>query len=173
MSKTNEQKGFSIIEVVLVLAIAGLIFLMVFIALPALQRNQRDSAKKTEVGAVVSAIGTYSGNNNGLLPSSDATGARRIAGIISGKTSSNVLESGTVVRVVAHNVNPFNKAGETAGSGASVGTGNNVGLDEIVVVIRGKCPAESLSSITLQAGTRRQAAVIANLESGVLYCEDA
>ncbi|MBP6924997.1 type II secretion system protein [Candidatus Saccharibacteria bacterium] len=30
------KKGFTIIEVVLVLAIAGLIFLMVFIALPAL-----------------------------------------------------------------------------------------------------------------------------------------
>ena len=34
---TNQtKKGFTIIEVVLVLAIAGLIFLMVFIALPAL-----------------------------------------------------------------------------------------------------------------------------------------
>ena len=34
MTKSN-KKGFTIIEVVLVLAIAGLIFLMVFIALPA------------------------------------------------------------------------------------------------------------------------------------------
>ncbi|MCL2869540.1 prepilin-type N-terminal cleavage/methylation domain-containing protein, partial [Candidatus Saccharibacteria bacterium] len=34
------RQGFTIIEVVLVLAIAGLIFLMVFIALPALQRSQ-------------------------------------------------------------------------------------------------------------------------------------
>ena len=32
---TKSKKGFTIIEVVLVLAIAGLIFLMVFIALPA------------------------------------------------------------------------------------------------------------------------------------------
>ena len=38
----SNTKGLTIIEVVLVLAIAGLIFLMVFIALPALQRNQRD-----------------------------------------------------------------------------------------------------------------------------------
>ncbi|OYX35483.1 hypothetical protein B7Z00_05080, partial [Candidatus Saccharibacteria bacterium 32-50-10] len=37
MSKQElKQKGFTIIEVVLVLAIAALIFLMVFIALPAL-----------------------------------------------------------------------------------------------------------------------------------------
>ena len=33
----RRNKGFTIIEVVLVLAIAGLVFLMVFIALPSLQ----------------------------------------------------------------------------------------------------------------------------------------
>ena len=54
-NQTN--KGFTIIEVALVLAIAGLIFLMVFIALPALQRNQRDTQRKTslnnlEIGVV-------------------------------------------------------------------------------------------------------------------------
>ena len=42
----KDKNGFTIIEVVLVLAIAGLIFLMVFIALPALQRSQRDTQKK-------------------------------------------------------------------------------------------------------------------------------
>ena len=34
----RRKNGFTIIEVVLVLAIGGLIFLMVFIALPALQQ---------------------------------------------------------------------------------------------------------------------------------------
>ena len=38
-NKYNLNPGFTIIEVVLVLAIAGLIFLMVFIALPAIQRS--------------------------------------------------------------------------------------------------------------------------------------
>ena len=47
MKKLN--KGFTIIEVVLVLAIAGLIFLMVFIALPALQRGQRDSQREQDL----------------------------------------------------------------------------------------------------------------------------
>jgi prepilin-type N-terminal cleavage/methylation domain-containing protein len=45
MKSINKPKahGFTIIEVVLVLAIAGLIFLIVFLALPALQRSQRDT----------------------------------------------------------------------------------------------------------------------------------
>ncbi|MBS7346174.1 MAG: type II secretion system protein, partial [Candidatus Sacchiramonaceae bacterium] len=42
----HKKYGFTIIEVVLVLAIAGLIFLVVFIALPALQRNQRDTQRE-------------------------------------------------------------------------------------------------------------------------------
>lgn len=35
-NQNSTKKGFTIIEVVLVLAVAGLIFLMVFLALPAL-----------------------------------------------------------------------------------------------------------------------------------------
>ena len=42
-NSSSQAVGFTIIEVVLVLAIAGLIFLMVFIALPVLQRSQRDT----------------------------------------------------------------------------------------------------------------------------------
>lgn len=59
------KQGFTIIEVVLVLAIAGLIFLAIFIALPALQRAQRDQARKNDVGLVADAIKRWQGNNRG------------------------------------------------------------------------------------------------------------
>jgi prepilin-type N-terminal cleavage/methylation domain-containing protein len=68
----NKQKGFTIIEVVLVLAIAALIFLMVFIALPALQRNQRDTQRKNDVGRAATALTNYSSNNRGAIPSGTA-----------------------------------------------------------------------------------------------------
>lgn len=61
-------KGFTIIEVVLVLAIAGLIFLMVFIALPALQSSQRDTARKNDASVVASAVTSYTSNNRGTFP---------------------------------------------------------------------------------------------------------
>ena len=69
MKKTNinSKKGFTIIEVVLVLAIAGLIFLMVFIALPALQRNQRDTQRRNDYSMLSSAITSYSSNNGGKI----------------------------------------------------------------------------------------------------------
>ena len=62
------KSGFTIIEVVLVLAIAGLIFLMVFIALPALQRNQRDTQRKNDLSRAKSAIDRYKSNNKGEIP---------------------------------------------------------------------------------------------------------
>lgn len=64
----NKEKGFTIIEVVLVLAIAGLIFLMVFIALPALQRGQRDTQRKNDLSRVTTALASYQANNRQALP---------------------------------------------------------------------------------------------------------
>jgi len=65
----NKEKGFTIIEVVLVLAIAGLIFLMVFIALPALQRGQRDTQRKNDLSRAMTAVNNYQSNNRGSAPS--------------------------------------------------------------------------------------------------------
>jgi len=68
MNKQKKQSGFTIIEVVLVLAIAGLIFLMVFIALPALQRNQRDDQRKRDLGKVKTQLTNYMSSNRGNIP---------------------------------------------------------------------------------------------------------
>ena len=67
MAKANikSKKGFTIIEVVLVLAIAGLIFLMVFVALPALQRSQRDTARRNDLARVDTSLVQYQTNNQG------------------------------------------------------------------------------------------------------------
>ena len=68
LSSNPTHKAFTIIEVVLVLAIAGLIFLMVFIALPALQRNQRDTQRKNDMSRVKTALDNYKSNNKNTLP---------------------------------------------------------------------------------------------------------
>jgi type II secretory pathway pseudopilin PulG len=54
--------------VVLVLAIAGLIFLMVFIALPALQRSQRNTQREDDLARFITASNDYQTNNNGKTP---------------------------------------------------------------------------------------------------------
>lgn len=69
----TKEKGFTIIEVVLVLAIAGLIFMMVFIALPALQRSQRDTQRKNDLNRAQTAVVQYASNNRGAIPTNWTT----------------------------------------------------------------------------------------------------
>lgn len=91
---TNGKNGFTIIEVVLVLAIAGLIFLMVFIALPALQRNQRDTQRSNDLSRVATALNKYQSNNRGRLPNDAAAwGAQDETGAATGFIN-NYLKSG-------------------------------------------------------------------------------
>jgi prepilin-type N-terminal cleavage/methylation domain-containing protein len=61
--KSRRNQGFTIIEVALVLAIAALIFLVVFLAVPALQRNQRTDARKRDTSNVAMVLTTYLGNH--------------------------------------------------------------------------------------------------------------
>ena len=60
---SRKKRGFTIIEVVLVLAIAGLIFIMVFIALPTIQRSQRDTQRKNNLSAIVAAMNSWYTHN--------------------------------------------------------------------------------------------------------------
>ena len=80
MTKNNNKKGFTIIEVVLVLAIAGLIFLMVFVALPALQRSQRDTQRRDDMSRLITAIQNFQANNNHKTP--EQVGGTALSGFV-------------------------------------------------------------------------------------------
>ena len=73
LKQQKVKSGFTIIEVVLVLAIAGLIFLMVFLALPNLQRSQRDTQRRDDLARLQTAITNYQSNNRGKLPGAGST----------------------------------------------------------------------------------------------------
>lgn len=64
----KRSEGFTIIEVLIVLAIAGLIMLIVFLAVPALQRNSRNTQRKADVSAMLGAWAEFVNNNNGTSP---------------------------------------------------------------------------------------------------------
>lgn len=80
----KKSEGFTIIEVLIVLAIAGLIMLIVFLAVPALQRNSRNTSRRNDVGRVGSTVSEFVSNNNGALPTSaNVTAIRDAAGRLS------------------------------------------------------------------------------------------
>ena len=103
MSKNTikDQKGFTIIEVLIVLAIAGLILLIVFLAVPALQRNARNTAIKNDASAVAGGVSEFASNNDGArLTTAAGTGTIAIGGA-AGTTATNAkVQGNTVVSVV-------------------------------------------------------------------------
>lgn len=148
MLKANKEKGFTIIEVVLVLAIAGLIFLVVFLALPALQRSQRDTARRQDVGKVVSALQSYMSDNKNALPTS-TTGFANYYGSLA------QAGSGVAIATAA--------TANAASVSAAKASGTGVSEQQVQIFNGLDCDGNA---------NARKAAVIMKLESsGVGYCE--
>lgn len=152
----KRKSGFTIIEVSLVLAIAGLIFLMMFIALPALQRSSRDTQRREDMMTLISAIKQYQSNNRGAVPTSSAAVTKYIGdgfGDPSGEEYKlNFVSCGKSV------------AGDnctTSYTGASFP--NNF---EIAVVSGATCNGEN----AVQSNNPRKLAVLYKLEGGGVYC---
>ena len=59
----HADKGFTIIEVLIVLAIVGLILLIIFLVVPTLNRNSRNFHRKEAVNYVASQLSEYYANN--------------------------------------------------------------------------------------------------------------
>jgi prepilin-type N-terminal cleavage/methylation domain-containing protein len=72
--KKRNDKGFTIIEVLIVLAIAGLILLIVFLAVPALQRNSRNTQRNNDVAGMIGAWNEQNNNSNGGAPPTKIVG---------------------------------------------------------------------------------------------------
>jgi prepilin-type N-terminal cleavage/methylation domain-containing protein len=85
--QSDKSKGFTIIEVVLVLAIAGLIFLMVFIALPALQKGQRDAQRKQDLQRISVQMTSYLTNTKSGAPSDEDRLGSFVRGFLDGSDS--------------------------------------------------------------------------------------
>lgn len=64
----SQQSGFTILEVLIVLAVGGIILLIVFQAIPTLTRNARNNQRKQDVAAILEAVSHYELNNSGAMP---------------------------------------------------------------------------------------------------------
>ncbi len=152
IQKGKGEKGFTIIEVVLVLAIAGLIFLMVFIALPALQRNQRDTQRKNDLSRVQSAINSYQANNRGNVP------ALGTASVAASFISSYMTVGGDTFSDPSGTAYSF-----AAGTVGTLPTGNS---NVIYFFANAKCNGEN----TVAGTGASKVAISMKLEGGGVYC---
>jgi hypothetical protein cdiviTM7_02704 len=194
------KKGFTIIEVVLVLAIAGLIFLMVFLALPALQRSQRDAQRKQDIAMVVTALHNWKANNKGrgyasmgnsvLTPLTDLNEEQKKYGVNNGVEP---IENSPLNSYISFDLKS-GKNKNNISSSLSLNTkivttsvNNNVTLfridspsfrdhERIAVVVGMGCDNIELASnrsVVLRNIKKGAAAVVYLLESGGAYCQEA
>ena len=75
------KKGFTIIEVLIVLAIAGLILLIVFMAVPALQRNSRNTQRNNDAATLGGAVNECISAKNGQVASCDSLAEMQAVGL--------------------------------------------------------------------------------------------
>lgn len=68
LHKSLSQQGFTIVETMIVLALAGLILLIVFEAIPTLERSGRNDQRKQDVTIMLQAVLHYELSNSGDFP---------------------------------------------------------------------------------------------------------
>lgn len=145
--KNRKESGFTIVEVMIVLAIAGLVILIVFLAVPALQRNSRNTQARNEASGVVGAVNEFIGNNNGKLPAVSGSGT-------AGSDAAKVLALAKL-----QNVTTLTVVAQTTATAPNATT---------IVISRGsKCASPSASGFTSSvkaAGAARQFAVLYPME---------
>ena len=148
---STNKHGFTIIEVVLVLAIAGLIFLMVFVALPALQKGQRDTQRKNDVGRAITALTNYTANGGAALQNANSTSAiSSYLGEFKSPGSGSAYDDSVVVL--------------TATGAQGVASG-----DELTVYTNAYCSSGTQANYKKGDGYY---AVVVSLEGGTTYCQD-
>lgn len=138
--KKNKSEGFTIIEVMIVLAIAGLILLIVFLAVPALQRNSRNTQRKSDVGRINAAANEVLSNNNGQITALTTGPLRTAVGTPGFYTNGNI------------------SAATPLASGGTLT--NSTSTTKVVVVPNGKCDGANA------AYSYRRIATLYSVESG-------
>lgn len=172
--------GFTIIEVVLVLAIAGLIFLMMFIALPQLQRAQRDTQRRSDLGRMSSAITQFQTNNNGNIPgqkkASSCTGDT-VKNLDPSKVKSTDEEACRLIGYLNSSGSSENTFTDPDGEhyelviGPASSDDNTVGEygeHTIYMYTKAKCNGEVVET----AANARDYAIAYKLEGNGIYCAD-
>lgn len=151
----NRKEGFTIIEVLIVLAIAGLILLVVFLAVPALQRNSRNNQRRTDASNLLSAASEYISNNAGAMPAAAAKAG-------SGSTGTTYTVGASSSNTVDVKLGYFT-AGQV-GIYTALGTSVDKDNDAMVILTNHTCNGNSATA------QNRSVAVVWRAEPGAILC---
>lgn len=157
--KRKAQNGFTIIEVMIVLAIAGLILLVVFLAVPALQRNARNTQRREDAGNVLSGVSEYVANNNGSIPTAKGGSGNALT----------IGASGTNTVPVTLGYYDAGATGVTLRAYAAADSGTNPTTEDTMLVLTGA----TCSTNNAASGSARSVIILYTLETGVKQCRQS
>jgi len=171
------KKGFTLIEVILVLAIAAMIFLMVLLTLPAVQRSQRDLSRRDAVGSVIAAYTEFLGNNRGTQPINAVNCEGADGGIVGAQADCQLNPYLRLQAGITFSITDGPSTGEWTPPFSSVGNAEaRPNTDRITVFKRATCGVNG----AVRAGTsNRQIAVVVALEGAgadgaqIFFCQDS
>lgn len=183
---TTLKKGFTIIEVVLVLAIGGLILMMAIVVFPRLQAASNDTQRKEDIDLLQTQLVQYQSNNRGALP--NTTGYEVTQESIVSNTNkwdkfyNNYLlaDNGTFADPdgTPYNLNvvPCGDAGKGEACDTGSKFGNDINFEDqehyITIVINAYCgePDADNDTTALKSTGNRNFALLYRLESNDVYC---
>ncbi|NCC88553.1 MAG: hypothetical protein EOM05_11960 [Clostridia bacterium] len=130
---------------------------MVFIALPALQRNQRDTQRKNDIGRLLTAIQNYQSNNKGVVPEANGTALLSLkqSYLNESKGEFKDPDGGIYIIVSAHAV------------GSAISSMKDSNNNTLVYYYKN---AECSNETTKQSNGSNKVAIAMKLEGGGIYC---
>jgi prepilin-type N-terminal cleavage/methylation domain-containing protein len=158
--RNRKEKGFTIIEVLIVLAIAGLILLVVFLAVPALQRNARNTQRKEDVASIMGGVSEFINNNNGNLPAA-----------ISG--SGNTLTLGATGTNQVPVALGYYAPGDVTIAAYTSGTTNTTTNDTVRLLTGAKCDPDDADIGQPMSGSTRSMVALYTAEPTAKQCSES
>ena len=164
MFRKLNNKGFTIVETLIVLAIAATIIIVVLLAVPSLQRQSRNTVVKTAANNILSGWAAEVANSNGATPTTAA-----------GTGTAGKITIGANSYTFASSVNTF----VATATASSVTYGTTLGATvvtpgAVVVLTTGVCTTPNTVATTqaITVGTTAQVAILYPVEgtTGQVTC---
>jgi prepilin-type N-terminal cleavage/methylation domain-containing protein len=146
--KKRKESGFTIIEVLIVLAIAAVILLVVFLAVPALQRNSRNTQYRNEASRLIDGYNEVSSNAGGSVLAASTASAPG-----TGSDAAQVLAASNTKTITTL----------TIATGATAGTAP-AATDSALIRTGAKCQLSG-GTYSTATGSTRQVAILFLVET--------
>jgi prepilin-type N-terminal cleavage/methylation domain-containing protein len=165
------KDGFTIVETLIVLAVAGLILLIILNAIPALDRSSRNNQTRQDIQLILAAVSRWELNNSGNFPSQP----NNTTNPITSNTDflydvpltyyNNVIDSTHPfpTNIILQTTNSIYAAGTTIASTPFMNTST---LNTVIIANHLKCDSNNDGNATYQGASYSDVVALYSIDTG-------